>query len=80
MRPVSSEIKLGVAIWRTCGTVPDLIEPASIPGAWDAALALQEQVRAKGYLSMCFMGTGIFEQMRFLEQQAGTSFPASPQA
>lgn len=55
-----------VTEWRKYVTVPDLIEPASVPGAWDAALELQEQVRAEGFLSMGFMGTGIFEQMHFL--------------
>lgn len=55
-----------VTKWRDYVTVPDLLEPSKAPGAWDAALELQEQARAKGQLSMGFMGTGIFEQSHFL--------------
>lgn len=55
-----------VTEWRSYVKVPDLHEPSSAPGAWDAARQLQEEVRARDELSMGFMGTGIFEQSHYL--------------
>lgn len=52
--------------WRDYVKVPDLDAPASAPGAWDEALELQEKVRHEGFLSLGFMGTGIFEQSHYL--------------
>lgn len=55
-----------ITAWRDYVKVPDLLTPSREPGAWDEALALQEKVRSEGYLSLGFMGTGIFEQSHFL--------------
>ena len=55
-----------VTKWREYVKVPDLLANCSDPGLWKDALAKQEEVRAAGYLSMGFMGTGIFEQSHFL--------------
>lgn len=52
--------------WREYVTVPDLAAPAAEPGAWDAARAVQDEARSTGQLSLCFMGTGIFEQSHYL--------------
>ena len=52
--------------WRDYVKVPDLNEPANVPGAWDLAKEQQEQARAEGNLSLGFMGTGIFEQSHYL--------------
>lgn len=46
--------------------IPDLDTPATQPGAWDAALALQKDIRDRGYLSTAHFGTGIFERAHFL--------------
>ncbi len=46
--------------------VPDLDTPATEPGAWDDALALQDEIRARGNMSIVHFGTGIFEQAHFL--------------
>ncbi|MCL2826096.1 MAG: hypothetical protein FWD72_01680 [Eggerthellaceae bacterium] len=52
--------------WREYVNVPDLLAPAAEPGAWDEALQVQEEARARDELSLCFMGTGIFEQTHYL--------------
>ncbi len=55
-----------VTRWREYVKVPDLKANGSDPELWKPALELQEKVRAEGFLSMGFMGTGIFEQSHFL--------------
>lgn len=55
-----------VTKWREYVKVPDLEANCADPELWKDALAKQEEVRAAGYLSMGFMGTGIFEQSHFL--------------
>ncbi|MGI6217823.1 MAG: uroporphyrinogen decarboxylase family protein [Coriobacteriales bacterium] len=55
-----------VCEWEKYVHAPDLVGNCGDPAKWEEALKTQEEVRAKGMLSMGFMGTGIFEQCHFL--------------
>jgi hypothetical protein len=52
--------------WRTQVTVPDLEAAAAKPGAWDDAREAIAKLDHDAEMSMCFMGTGMFEQLHFL--------------
>ena len=51
--------------WRDTVHAPDLAA-ACADADWEPARARAAEVRAKGKLATCFMGTGIFEQCHFL--------------
>jgi hypothetical protein len=55
-----------VCEWRKVVKVPDLDGAASVPGAWDDARAAIAKLDRNAEMAMCFMGTGIFEQLHFL--------------
>ncbi|MDR1422461.1 MAG: hypothetical protein LBI64_06335 [Coriobacteriales bacterium] len=55
-----------VTRWREYVKTPDLEGAAAVPGAWDDARAAMDKLDRKAEMTMCFMGTGIFEQLHFL--------------
>ena len=52
--------------WREQVKVPDLVANASDPKLWDDAKADIAAIDKEQSFSMCFMGTGIFEQLHYL--------------
>ena len=68
MPHITEETKVvkDITRWREYTKVPDIIAAGANPADWEPAKELIASMDKETQLSMCFMGTGMFEQMHYL--------------